>query len=114
MDWIRNNYLVFDGRIPRSEYIKLWLILAACNMVAGGVLGMGHNTLSEAALSLYAIFAFTANLSLFIRRLHDLDKSGWFALLLCVPVVNILFSLYTLCFKGTEGPNRFGPDPLQQ
>ena len=113
MDWIRNNYLIFDGRIPRSEYIKLWLILVVCNVVVGGVLGRGHGALPQAALAIYAVFVFTANMSLSIRRLHDLDKSGWFVLLLCVPIVNILFSLYMLFFKGTEGPNRFGPDPLQ-
>lgn len=113
MDWIRNNYLIFDGRIPRSEYIKLWLILVVCNIIVGGILGRGHNSLAEAAMSVYAIFVLIANISISIRRLHDLDKAGWFVLLYCVPVVNILFSLYLLCFKGTEGPNRFGPDSLQ-
>ena len=49
-----------------------------------------------------------------VRRLHDLDKCGWWMLLLIVPLVNLFFCLYLLFFKGTEGPNEYGDDPLQQ
>lgn len=44
-----------------------------------------------------------------IRRLHDLDKSGWLSLLSFVPLANVGLSFYLIFFKGTEGPNRFGP-----
>lgn len=43
-----------------------------------------------------------------VRRLHDMDRSGWWVLLKFVPYVGI-FGLYIwLCFDGTEGDNRFG------
>jgi len=60
------------------------------------------------------IFGFVASIMMLARRLHDLDKSGWWMLLLFVPLVNILFYIYILFFKGTEGPNQYGEDPLQQ
>lgn len=42
------------------------------------------------------------------RRLHDADKSGWFALICFIPIVNLAFVLW-LCFvNGDAGPNRFG------
>jgi uncharacterized membrane protein YhaH (DUF805 family) len=42
------------------------------------------------------------------RRLHDADKSGWFALICFIPIVNLAFVLW-LCFEnGNAGPNRFG------
>ncbi|MCL2549990.1 MAG: DUF805 domain-containing protein [Methanimicrococcus sp.] len=54
-----------------------------------------------------------------IKRLHDLDKSGWYLLILfgiLVPLIGkfivLALALYLLLAKGTEGPNRFGPDPL--
>ena len=47
-----------------------------------------------------------------IRRLHDLDKSAWFVLLSAIPGVNLLFGLYLLFFKGTDGTNQYGYDPL--
>jgi uncharacterized membrane protein YhaH (DUF805 family) len=47
-----------------------------------------------------------------VRRLHDLDRSGWWALFAFVPLVNFIFGLYLLFKRGTEGPNRYGADPL--
>lgn len=49
---------------------------------------------------------------LLIRRLHDLGRTGWFWLLIWFPFVNLALLVYAFCFKGTTGPNRFGPDPL--
>ena len=48
-----------------------------------------------------------------IRRLHDLNRTGWFMLLVFIPVVNLIFAIYLLFFKGTEGYNNYGADPLQ-
>lgn len=49
-----------------------------------------------------------------IKRWHDLDKSGWWVLINFIPIVGGLWCLVECGFlKGTVGPNRFGPDPLQ-
>jgi len=49
---------------------------------------------------------------LMIRRWHDLGKSGWFSLLLLVPLVNFVVGLYLWVKKGDDGPNQYGEDPL--
>ena len=46
-----------------------------------------------------------------IKRLHDFDKSGWFALLAMLPYVGFIFYLVMLITPGTIGDNRYGPDP---
>ena len=46
------------------------------------------------------------------RRLHDLDKSGWFVLLGLIPLVGSIILIIWYATEGTRGPNRFGPDPL--
>jgi uncharacterized membrane protein YhaH (DUF805 family) len=46
------------------------------------------------------------------RRLHDVDKSGWWMLILFLPIIGLLIYLYFMIKKGTEGENRFGADPL--
>ena len=46
-----------------------------------------------------------------VRRLHDIDRTGWWVLLAFTGVGAILLIVWA-CFKGTDGPNRFGPDPL--
>ena len=53
------------------------------------------------------------SLALGIKRCHDRDKSGWWMLLLLVPLVGPLWLLISLGFiRGTEGENRFGQDPF--
>ncbi|WP_222931133.1 DUF805 domain-containing protein [Selenomonas caprae] len=47
-------------------------------------------------------------------RLHDLDKTGWLSLIFLIPYANVPWGIYLLFAKGTEGPNQYGPDPLQQ
>ncbi|WP_407305038.1 DUF805 domain-containing protein [Acinetobacter sp.] len=43
-----------------------------------------------------------------IRRLHDLNRSGWLILLFLVPLLNIFMGLYLLLASGTKGPNDYG------
>lgn len=48
----------------------------------------------------------------YVKRFHDLDKSGWMSLLCLIPLVNLFILIWIGFFKGTTGANRFGPDPL--
>ena len=65
---------------------------------------------SGAGLFVLAIMlvSFVISMIFFIRRLHDIDMSGWFSLLIIVPLVNLIFGIFVLVKKGTEGANRFG------
>jgi uncharacterized membrane protein YhaH (DUF805 family) len=47
-----------------------------------------------------------------IRRLHDTNKSGWYYFVVLIPLAGFIILLYFCALKGTVGPNRFGPDPL--
>jgi uncharacterized membrane protein YhaH (DUF805 family) len=104
-----SNYAKFRGRAPRSEYWYFVLFQALVNLVVGVIAArIGSNMLSglvELALLLPA-------LAVGVRRLHDIDRSGWWLLFGAVPVIGWLFVLIWACTKGTLGPNRFGPDPL--
>lgn len=47
-----------------------------------------------------------------IRRLHDLNKTGWLSLVLLIPLVGIFFWIYISCAKGDEGNNNYGAPRL--
>jgi len=47
-----------------------------------------------------------------IRRLHDLDRTGWWFLLVFLPIIGGIWLFIWFCTRGTVGPNRFGPDAL--
>jgi uncharacterized membrane protein YhaH (DUF805 family) len=51
------------------------------------------------------------NIAVSIRRLHDLDRTGWWFLLVITVIGTIVLFVWS-CMRGTIGPNRFGPDPL--
>jgi uncharacterized membrane protein YhaH (DUF805 family) len=54
-----------------------------------------------------------SGLALAAKRWHDRDKSAWWILITFVPVIGGFWALIENGFlKGTEGPNRFGADPL--
>ena len=60
----------------------------------------------------YVLLAW-ANIVVTIKRWHDRDKSGWFYLVVFIPIIGGLWVLIECGFlAGTLGANRFGPDPI--
>jgi len=51
-------------------------------------------------------------ISVQVRRLHDLDRSGWWYWILLIPVIGWIILLVRNCARGTIGPNKYGADPL--
>jgi uncharacterized membrane protein YhaH (DUF805 family) len=106
------NYVGFSGRTPRSGY-WYWVLFAVLvgivTLTADFMLfgGDGFNPINN----LSSLLLFLPGLAVSVRRLHDIDRSGWWLLLLFT-IIGILLLLYWDCVKGTSGPNRFGPDPL--
>lgn len=113
-------FFTSKGRLNRKSYIYRSIFLSIVLFVVQGILSFAAETFGALDL-LFSIIAFVlgifqlaANIMMGVRRLHDLDKCDWWMLLLIVPLVNLFFCLYLLFFKGTEGPNEYGDDPLQQ
>lgn len=97
------KFITFSGRSARWEY---WLFVLF-NFVVGLVLG----AISEELNLLYSLICLLPNLALGIRRLHDVNRSGWWTLI-ALTGIGVFVLLYWAFLRGTEGPNRFGEDPL--
>lgn len=54
------------------------------------------------------ILLFFIYISFAIKRLHDVNQSGWLSILILIPIVNFFFSLYLLFMPGTATPNNYG------
>ena len=99
----------FKGRAPRSEYWFFWLFTLIAVLV-------GH--LIDDAIGtrfiggIIALGLLLPSITVFVRRMHDIDRSGWWVLLDLVPVVGWIVLTVWACTRGTFGPNRYGPDPL--
>jgi len=56
----------------------------------------------------FALAIVLPGFAVMVRRLHDLDKSGWWYCIQLVPVIGELWFLYLVVIGGTLGPNRYG------
>lgn len=107
------HYVGFQGRAPRTEYwyFVLFGILCQIGAVIVGVIIGG----SDAALGLHDLVGLALllpTLAVSVRRLHDIDRTGWWLFIALVPIVGAILLLVWACTRGTRGPNRFGADPL--
>lgn len=114
---MREFLFSFQGRASRQQY---WLYSLACVFASLAIAGIdvvtglydpesGFGMLG----ALFALATLWPNLAVGVKRWHDRDKSGWWVLIILVPVLGFLWTLVECGFlKGTEGDNRFGPDPL--
>lgn len=53
------------------------------------------------------------SIAVYIRRLHDVNRSGWWVFI-ALTIVGIIPLIIWVCSKGTDGPNDYGDDPLQE
>lgn len=60
----------------------------------------------------FIILLLWVSFAMYIKRFHDMGKSGWMSLLYLIPFVNLGIFIWQGFFKGTPGDNQYGPDPL--
>ena len=120
---VLSNYSGFSGRASRPEY--WWWILATCllqiatQIIDGAVIApvLGLPVFSREAgdplSALVALGLLLPHLAVGARRLHDTGRSGWWLLLMLLPVIGALVLLYFFVQRSDEGDNGFGPpEPL--
>ena len=132
MDW---KYLLtsFSGRINRQPFwlsilaivVLQWVLMLVLGMILGTSMmgGIDPNMPPDEAAALAMksmtpiiiislLFLYPA-LAIYTKRWHDRDKSGWWTLIILVPIIGGIWFLVECGFlRGTDGANRFGADPL--
>ena len=105
------HYAGFRGRAPRSEFWWFILFYYALLMVVGAI-GSLSDTLGTILSGIVFLGLLIPNLAVSIRRLHDTDRTGWWILIGLIPVIGTIVLIVFWVLRGTDGDNRFGPDPL--
>ena len=90
------NYAHFQGRASRSEYWWWALFTVILSLLLSAV----HESLGN----LGTIVTLLPSIAVAVRRVHDVDRAGWFVL---VPIYNLILVLR----RSDSGENRFGPPP---
>lgn len=109
------KYAKFEGRARRAEYWYFQLV----QFIILILFFVGFSLLGERAgvlQMLYLVFAYGTllpGLAVTVRRLHDINRSGWMVLVQLIPIVGIFWILFILSKVGTKGANQYGADPLE-
>ncbi len=90
------NYTNFKGRASRAEY-WWWALFTV-------ILSILLSSINDSLGNLGSLVTLLPSIAVAIRRVHDVDRAGWFIL---VPIYNLVLVLR----RGDAGENRFGPPP---
>ena len=111
------KYTDFSGRSMRSEYWNFAVFVSILYIVAeyidvkiAGVPYLDYYGFGTLSIIL-TIVTIVPEIAVSVRRLHDINKSGWW-LLLSLTVIGMIPLMYWAYLKGDEKENRFGKNPL--
>lgn len=102
------QYADFNGRARRKEYWMFTLFYVIAIVVASIIDGIiGYPIVAGIAVLAHII----PGLAVGVRRMHDLDKSGWMLLVSIIPIVGGIWLFVLTVLDGTPGDNQYGPNP---
>lgn len=99
---------IYKGRLSLLGY---WLSFLIIGLIIAPF-SKPFSTIAQDFLVMRIILGLLLIISIFsicIRRLHDLNVSGWWTLVFGIPIANIFIGLYLSFWPGTNNPNQFGP-----
>jgi len=105
-----SRYIDFNTRSSRSEYWYWVLFVILLSIVAGVIDGIIFD--APILRSLVTLGLLVPGIAVGVRRLHDIDRSGWWYLIALIPIVGALVLIYWFVQPGTPGSNEYGDNPL--
>ena len=113
------NYFNLQIRSSRSEYWYWFLFVLIFGLIVdfldatiAGSSWLEYDELWGPLTIIFNLVVFLPGIAVGVRRLHDVNRSGWW-LLLSFTIIGIIPLFIWAVSKGTEGKNRFGKNPLR-
>lgn len=97
------RYTDFNTRSRRSEY---WWAMLFCSLVS-----LALSAILGTLAYLWSLAILLPTLAVNVRRLHDIGKSGWWYLIILVPLAGSIVLLVLCCQDSVPGRNQWGPNP---
>ena len=120
MNWyleVLKKYAVFSGRSRRAEYwyfVLVNLIVVIVLSLIDTLLGTFNVVQGVGLLSgIYGLAVLIPSLAVTVRRLHDIDRTGWWIFINLIPLIGTIVLLVFAVTDGTLGSNRYGPNPKE-
>jgi len=109
---LKIKYFDFNGRASRSEYWFFILFFVIASFVLNLIGSLISLSAGSVLATLLALALLLPSLGVAVRRLHDLNKCGWWLLIGLIPILGGLVLIFWFVQRGTVGQNLYGPDPL--
>lgn len=108
------KYAVFSGRSRRKEYwyfVLFVVIISVVLSIIDASIGTYSRSSGAGLLSgLFSLAVLIPSIAVSVRRLHDIDRTGWWVLISLVPLVGWIVLLVFHVQDSTPGSNRYGPN----
>jgi uncharacterized membrane protein YhaH (DUF805 family) len=108
----RMRYVVYAFGLTMLSYLAIAVVGGILAAIMGGFDNSGATMLLGFLAMVVMLFILVMTVIYAIRRLNDINASGWFVLLFLVPIVNLIMGLLLIFMPGTRGANKFGPRPV--
>jgi uncharacterized membrane protein YhaH (DUF805 family) len=110
-----SKYVDFSGRARRSEYWYFALfsfLVGVVTNILDTVVGTDYDGATSGGLinTVVSLALFLPSLAVGVRRLHDIDKSGWWILIGIIPIVGWILIIVWFC-TDSKADNKYGPNP---
>jgi len=119
MNWyleVLKKYATFTGRAQRAEYwyfilfnIIISTVLAILDVILGTLSPYGTGLLN----GIYSLAIFIPHIAVATRRLHDIGKSGWWQLIVIIPIIGWILIIIWFA-TDSEGDNQYGKNPKKR
>ena len=109
---LKEKFADFNGRARRKEFwmfnLFAWIISSILSVIDLALdSSMGFSVLS----SIFSLIILVPSLAVSVRRLHDVNKTGWYILLWFLPIIGWIWLIVLYATEGDQGSNQYGDDP---
>jgi uncharacterized membrane protein YhaH (DUF805 family) len=116
MNWFLKcirQYADFKGRARRTEY---WMFTLVCSIISYGLQIIAPfcgdaQLIISGFLMIFGLVLLAPSFAVAVRRLHDVGKSGWFYLIVFIPIIGMIWLFVLFCTDSQYGENKWGPNP---
>lgn len=105
------SFFSTTGRLRRRQYLVRAILLGIPAAMAASIIETSYDDTTIGISVITVLICAFLILIQFVKRLHDINLSGWWSLISFVPYLGGLFGFIVLFIDGQKGPNKYGHDP---
>ena len=113
---VMKKFATFSGRASRPEFWYFWLTCFLVNFIFNVIVQLvgpesAASNIVAIVQGLFGLAIIIPHIAVVVRRLHDTNRTGWWFLIVFIPLIGAIILLLWLASAPTPGTNMYGPQP---